>query len=195
MEDSDIKFIDTNNNIDFIGLIKFFYNKKKSIIKSTFSFGIFSIILSLSLTNLYTSEVHLAETDTYGTPLQQSATSSIAGLGLIGQTNFKMNQAQTLMYSWSFIQEFINYSDLSVSLYAGTKTDKDQNIVIDRNIYDTDKGTWVVKEPSSWKLYKKFSTHLAISQNKKDSTLIVSITHPSPKVAKEWVDNFCILFK
>ena len=144
----------------------------------------------MSLTNLYTSEVHLAETDTYGTPLQQSATSSIAGLGLIGQTNFKMNQAQTLMYSWSFIQEFINYSDLSVSLYAGTKTDKDQNIVIDRNIYDTDKGTWVVKEPSSWKLYKKFSTHLAISQNKKDSTLIVSITHPSPKVAKEWVDNF-----
>ena len=50
-----------------------------------------------------------------------------------------MNQAQTLMYSWSFIQKFINYSDLSVSLYASTKTDKDQNIVIDRNIYDTDK--------------------------------------------------------
>ena len=189
------KILNENKELSLTKILNIFKKDIKIIFKSTFIFGVLSVLLALSLPKLFTSTVQLAETDTYGSPIEESAASSIAGLGLIGQTNFKINQAQSIMQSWSFIEQFIYDNDLEVIIYAGNSINSSGELVINSSLYNQEKNKWVIKEPSSWKLYKKFiNNHLNISQNKTNSTINVSITHISPKISKEWADMYVEYF-
>tara|TARA_B100000963_G_C22639697_1_gene679745 strand:- start:56 stop:1021 length:966 start_codon:yes stop_codon:yes gene_type:complete len=170
-------------------------DNSKNIFLATLCFAIFSVIVALSLPKIYTSSIQLAETRTYGSPIEDDAGSTIAGLGLIGQTNFKINQAQSIMTSWSFVEKFIYDNQLQVELFAGNRIDGNKNLVIDKSLYNAKDNVWLIAEPSSWKLYKKFiNNHLVVSQNKTNSTVIVSINHISPSTSKKWVDMYVDYF-
>jgi capsule polysaccharide export protein KpsE/RkpR len=43
-------------------------------------------------------------------------------------------------------------------------------------------------KPSSWMLYKKFNSMIAVQTEKKSGLLTVSITHVSPAIAKIWLE-------
>ena len=69
---------------------------------------------------------------------------------------------------------------------------------IDDDIFDTDTGTWLLKNnetnqlqpPSSWELYERFQEMLSVSEDKDSGLVTVSIEYYSPKIAKEWLDLY-----
>ena len=103
------------------------------------------------------------------------------------------------MKSWNFIESFIADNDLAVEVFAAEGWDRESNqLQIDGDIYDAETKSWSVKNdttgevgpPSSWKLFKKFSEQLAVSEDKKSGLVSVSIEYYSPQIAKQWLDMY-----
>jgi len=121
---------------------------------------------------------------------------SLAGLSFGVGDGSEAQIAQEIMESWGFIEEFIEKNNLQIPLYAVSGWDKSTNsLIIDSDIYDEKNKKWLIEDangdlgaPSSWKLYKRFSEMLSVSQDSEAGLVTLSIEHYSPYVAKQLVD-------
>ena len=102
------------------------------------------------------------------------------------------------MKSWSFVETFIADNELAVEVYAAEGWSKGSNeLQINQDTYDSENNQWLTEDPNgnlapptSWQLFKTFSSMLSVSEDKKSGLVSVSIEYYSPQMAKEWLDLY-----
>ena len=175
----------------------------KIVLLSSF-ISIASIIYVLSLANGYTSVVYLAPSDAQLgslSQIQSSGTSSNSGIASLagsigigggGQAN-TVTSAIKIMKSWGFIESFIAENDIAPELLAVRRWDSNNDqLIIDDGKYDISTKTWVGSEPTSWELFKRWDDEVSVYHDVREGFVIITADHPSPVIAKKWVDLLVI---
>lgn len=193
-----------DDEIDLRELFSVLWAGKVKIIAITAVFAFASVIYALLVPNQYRATAVLAPVQSDGGGLsgalgQLGGLASLAGVSIGGGESSESQIAQQIMQSWSFVEEFIADNDLAVEVYAAEDWDKSQNqLSIDEDIYDIEKGQWLIDDddtgelrpPTSWELFESFESRLAVSEDKKSGLVSVSIEYYSPKIAKQWLDMY-----
>jgi LPS O-antigen subunit length determinant protein (WzzB/FepE family) len=193
-----------DDEIDLRELFGVLWAGKIKIVAITAVFAIASVIYALSVPNQYKATALLA-------PAQQESgglsgalgrlggLASLAGVSIGGGESSEAQVAQEIMKSWSFIEGFIADNDLAVELSAAEGWDKGSNMLeINKDTYDTETKTWLVENdatgmagpPTSWALFKSFSSRLGVAEDRKSGLVSVSIEYYSPQIAKQWLDLY-----
>lgn len=204
MESSSLNDAKLPDDIDLKQLFDVLWASKLKIILITFVFSAASVFFSLSVPNQYKATVLLAPAQS-GSGDLSSAIGQFGGLAsfagvTIGSGDISESKiAQEIMKSWSFIETFIVENNLAVMVYAAKGWDKASNkLVINEKAYDLENNKWLLKDydtgslrpPTSWRLFKKFSKMLSVSEVKKSGLISVSIEYFSPQIAKDWLDMY-----
>ena len=193
-----------DDEIDLRELFGVLWAGKIKIIAITAVLSVASVIYALSVPNQYKATALLAPAQSSGGGLsgalgQLGGLASLAGVSIGGGESSEAQIAQEIMKSWNFIESFIADNDLAVEVFAAEGWSKGSNeLHIDDELYDAETKSWSVKNdttgevgpPSSWKLFKKFSEQLAVSEDKKSGLVSVSIEYYSPQIAKQWLDMY-----
>jgi uncharacterized protein involved in exopolysaccharide biosynthesis len=190
-----------DDEIDLRELFGVLWDGKWWIAGITAIASIISIVVALSLPNIYRSEALLAPASSSsgglgGLAKQYGGLASLAGISLPGGgSDDKTALALEVMKSRRFIAEFIERHDLLVPLLASSGWDQSTgNLIIDNEIYDSTSKKWVRDVPppkrpvpSLQQAYQKFGTLLSIAEDQKSGFISLSIKHYSPVVAQQWV--------
>jgi len=183
-----------NQIINLEELYSVLWLKKIAITIITLFFAISSILYSLSLPNIYQSDVILTPSDrsSEGITGQSALTGLTATLG-IGGGGSKANPAVlavAIMKSWGFTEEIIERNDLKVVLAASKGWNQDNNYqILDEEIYDVERGLWL-NEPNSWQLFQKLKSKVSISYKPKDQFITLAVKDYSPYLAKRIVEIY-----
>jgi len=161
-----------------------------------------AVVIAISLPNIYRAEALLAPVQDAGPgglsnlASQYSGLASLAGLNLGKKPFDKTMLGIEVLKSRKFVAEFIERYDLLVPLIAAKKMDsRTGELVIDPDIYNTEKGEWTrtvgaprKATPSLQEAYDEFVQLMAVREDRDSGFVTVSIEHYSPTVAKQWVD-------
>jgi uncharacterized protein involved in exopolysaccharide biosynthesis len=190
-----------DDEVDLRELFRAIWQGKWIIIATTFVFAVAAVFYSLSLPNIYQSEVLLAPTaeqKNVNLPGQLGGLAALAGVSLgSGPGIDKTTLALEIMQSRGFLSRFIEKSDMLPLLFAVKSWDPASNeIILDAEIYDADSKQWLRNpapplraKPSSQEAYKAFSEKLEISTDNTSGLVRVSVEHQSPYIAQAWVDS------
>ena len=187
-----------DDEIDLRELFSVLWAGKTKIIAITAVFAIASVIYALSVPNQYKATAILASAQQdsggiSGALGQLSGLASLAGVSIGGGGSTETQVAQEIMKSWSFIEGFIEDNNLAVGLSAAEGWDVESNeLKINENVYDVDNARWLVSKPTSWALFKSFSSRLSVGPFGNSGLLTISIEYYSPHVAKEWLDLYVV---
>ena len=187
-----------DDEIDLRELFGVLWAGKIKIVAITAVFAIASVIYALSVPNQYKATALLSPAQSSGGGLsgalgQLGGLASLAGVSIGGSESSEAQVAQEIMKSWSFIEGFIDSNNLAVEISAAKGWDEETNrLIIDNDTYDVENKNWVLEDgpPSSWKLFKAFSSRVSVSKDNKSGLVSVSIEHYSPQVAKQWLDLY-----
>ncbi|MCG7547232.1 Wzz/FepE/Etk N-terminal domain-containing protein [Pseudoalteromonas sp. Of7M-16] len=189
------------DEVDVSELFTVVASRKWFLFGITSIFAILSIALSLSLPNIYKSEVLLS-------PAHESKSSNLGGLagqlgGIAGLTGIslgggddKTTLALEVLKSRQFIKSFIEKHDLLPDLMAVKEWNQGKNeIVYDEELYDVDSKTWVrdveppkTAKPSRQEAYIEFKKVFEVNEAKDTGYVTISIDHQSPEIAQRWVE-------
>ena len=161
-----------------------------------------SVVVALSLPNIYTASALLAPAESSGGGLsglmkQYGGLASLAGVSLPGgEEGSRAQLGIQLMKSRAFIGDFVERRDVLPELMAVESWDPGSgDVVFDPESYDAASKTWVrdveppeSPSPSAQQAHKAFSAVLGVSQDKQTGYVTVSIEHQSPIVAAQWVN-------
>ena len=161
-----------------------------------------SVVVALSLPNIYTASALLAPAESSGGGLsglmkQYGGLASLAGVSLPGgEEGSRAQLGMQLMKSRAFIGDFVERRDILPELMAVESWDAGSgDVVFDPELYDATSKTWVrdveppkSPAPSAQEAHKAFSAVLGVSQDKQTGYVTVSIEHQSPIVAAQWVN-------
>lgn len=192
------------NDINLKELLLILWKGKWIFFLITLSFSTASVFISLSLPNIYQSNVVLyPQKDETGGGIsalggQLGGLASLAGVNLKGSD--KTDLAIEILKSRKFIDEFINEHDLAVPILAAKEWSKDNNtLIFDPEIYDVENKKWLKTfsdvqsdNPSTQALYKAFRELLSVTKLKEAGLVSISFEHVSPHFAKEIVDKLVI---
>jgi len=187
-----------DGEIDLRELFGVLWAGKIKIVAITAVFAIASVIYALSVPNQYKATALLSPAQSSGGGLsgalgQLGGLASLAGVSIGGSESSEAQVAQEIMKSWSFIEGFIDSNNLAVEISAAKGWDEETNrLIIDNDTYDVENKNWVLEDgpPSSWKLFKAFSSRVSVSKDNKSGLVSVSIEHYSPQIAKQWLDLY-----
>ena len=191
----DLEISNGYSEIDIRDLFKVLWLGKYTIIAITTVFAVASIFYALSIPNQYKATALLApsKTESSGLPSsfsQLGGLASLAGVNLNSSLSNETQMAKAIMVSWNFIEAFIKNNNLAVELVAVESWNQKTNeLQINNEIYDVKNKKWLVEKPSSWSLFKSFSSRLSVLDTNA-GFLSISIEHYSPHVAKEWLDLY-----
>ena len=160
-----------------------------------------SVVIALSLPNIYTASALLAPAESAGGGLsglmkQYGGLASLAGVSLPGgEEGSRAQLGMQLMKSRAFIGDFVERRDILPELMAVESWDAGSgDIVFDPESYDSASKTWVrdVEPPKSPLHRHRKPTRLlevfGVSEDKQTGYVTVSIDHQSPVVAAQWVN-------
>jgi len=179
----------------FISLFK----RKKLILLITSIISIFTVIYSLSLPDIYTSNSRLAPTapeDSLTSKLGGLASfGSLAGVSLSSDSISKSHEAIERMKSFEFFSLYFLPNIRLEDLMAVKKWIPSSNLLIyDEKLFDESSGKWVRDIsypksliPSDQEAYKVYQEIFTIDEDSKSLFLSVSIKHQSPYIAKNWL--------
>lgn len=121
---------------------------------------------------------------------------NIAGVD-IGGTSGSIKVNMEILRSRKFILGFINKYGLERNLIAAESWDrKTDSIGFDADIYDSQIEQWRIEDefedgkfraPTKLELYDAFMERYTLSYDSDTGLLSISLTHPSPRVTKEWL--------
>lgn len=189
--------------IDLAEIFMILWSGKFVISAVTAGAAIFSVLLALSLPNIYTASALLAPAENSGGGLsglskEYGGLASLAGVSLpSGEEGSRTQLGMQLMKSRSFISDFIERHDILPALMAVEEWDsRSGDLIFDDEVYDVASQTWVrdVKSsklnavPSMQEAHRVFLGLLGVSQDNQTGYVTVSIEHQSPIVAAEWVN-------
>ena len=193
-----------DDEIDLRELFSVLWAGKKLIVAVTAVFAVVSVIYALSLPNQYKASAVVSPADSGGSSLgsmagQLGGLASLAGINIGSGESNETQEAMEIMQSWGFMEEFIQTHDLQVPVYAAIGWDKgSNNLKLDNDLYDVASKRWLIEDdesvenraPSSWELYERFKSRVAVSQDKTSGLINISVEYYSPQIAKQWVDLF-----
>lgn len=182
-------------------LIKALWNKKNFISVITFTSLIITMIYSLLLPNIYTSNSILApsgQDDSLSSKLGSlSSFATISGINLQDEGYSKPEEAIERIKSFEFFSKYfipnIQYQNLVASKKWNPASNK---LVYDKSIFDIQTNSWVSKnsndlssqKPSLQRAYKIYKDIMKVTKSEKNQFVTISISHNSPYIAKKWVD-------
>ena len=188
------------NDIDLRQAFLLIYKNRFRIILITSAFFILSIIYSLTLPNIYKSQVIVVlnddSTNLSNIASQIGGVSAIAGLSLpfLDSGEKKSDDAIEILKSLTFFERFINKKDFYLAFSASEGWDKSSgSLIFDEDVYDINQNKWVSTEPFSvngkpslQEVYIDFhEDNFQIAKDPLSGHLFLSIEHFSPQVAKE----------
>ncbi|WP_341501656.1 Wzz/FepE/Etk N-terminal domain-containing protein [Gallaecimonas sp. GXIMD4217] len=190
-----------DDEIDLRELFAAIWAGKWLITGVTTVFAVASVIIALSLPNIYKSEVLLAPADNQqqgglgALAGQFGGLAAMAGINLGGGNTDQTTLALEVLKSREFITGFIDRHDILVPLMAAEGWDRATNkLELDADVYDEKSGQWVreVKapfqpKPSAQEAYKEFiEESLSVGKDKKTGMVTLGINHYSPEIAQQW---------
>lgn len=186
----------TNKPDDVIHLSSFIallWSRKILIIVIALVVGAGAYLYSLTLPNIYRSEVITIVPNSQSGPSLSGIGDSLGGLvGLAGlgggdSAKLRLEQVEELIKSRAFLQGFIDKYQIKPDLYAAIGWDESTNTTIyDAELYEVSSGSWVEREPTEWQLYSQFLEAMQVTILFNKNMLKISIDHVSPYVAKKW---------
>ena len=190
-----------NDEIDLKELFVVLWSGKWLISVVTGLAAAISVVVALSLPNIYTASALLApaESSNGGLPSimkQYGGLASLAGVSLPGSEEGSRAQLGIqLMKSRAFIGDFVERRNILPVLMAAESWDAGSGeIVFDANDFDTVTATWIREadppkkpQPSLLEAHEEFMGILGVSQDKQTGYVTVSVDHYSPVVAAQWV--------
>jgi LPS O-antigen subunit length determinant protein (WzzB/FepE family) len=176
-------------DIDLIGLIKIVWSGKIKILTITCLAALFSVMYSLSLPNIFKSEILLAPADSSlqgtGGLGSYGGLASLAGVSLGPQGASDVTIGLATLKSRAFITDFIERRDILAPLMA-LESWTEEKVEINADVYDLEKKTWIDEKPSLQSAYGTFQSILSFY--KEDTGLVkISISNQSPVLAQQWV--------
>lgn len=190
-----------NDEIDLKRVILFVWQGKFFIISFVCVIAAISIFYSLSLKNIYKSEVLIASSgQQQGSSMlsgQLGGLAALAGVNIGGSNSIdKTTLALETIKSRHFISKFIEKHNILVELMAIEHWDSRSNtLIIDRALYDNVSKKWVREvsfpksvEPSSQESYKVFIGAFNASKDAKTGMITLSFKHFSPYFSKQILD-------
>ena len=161
-----------------------------------------SVVVALSLPNIYTASALLAPAESSGGGLsglmkQYGGLASLAGVSLPGgEEGSRAQLGMQLMKSRAFIGDFVERRDILPELMAVESWDAGSGkIIFDPDDYETATGTWVrdvdlpkQPKPSLLEAHEEFMDILGVSEDKQTGYVTVSVDHHSPVIAAQWVN-------
>ena len=181
-----------NQYINLKDLLSVIYKRKILTLSSTAIAAALSIIISLSLPNIYTSKSKLVPVTSENSLANNlggySSLAGLAGINLPKQNISKSTEAIERIKSYDFFVDVfmprIKYEDL----VAYKNWDKVSNIIIyDEQIFSNEK-KWVRNsKPSYQEAFKIYRRILSISEDQQSSFVSIEVEHVSPHIAQEWV--------
>ncbi len=190
-----------DDEIDLKELVAALWGGKLIISAITCIAAIISVIVALSLPNIYAASALLAPAESSsgglsGLTMQYADLASLAGVSLPGgEEGSRVQLGLELMRSRAFIGNFVERHDILPELMAVEAWDQASGeLVYDANVYDAVAKTWVrnvdppeLPQPSAQRAHKAFTAILGIYKDKQTGYISVSIEHQSPVVAAQWV--------
>lgn len=193
-----------NNELDLFDLLNILWIRKLTIFIFFLLFLTSSVYYAFSIPDEYTSKVLLA-------PNSEDKSSSMSSLGALGGVaalaganiksgSNKISEGLAIIKSLDFFKDLlvITEDDLKVALIAAKGWDPKLNeLVIDPELYDKNKKTWIRKKPdqlgeiipSAQETHLKFLERVSITEDVDTGLISISITFYSPYMAKNWLDN------
>ena len=160
-----------------------------------------SVVVALSLPNIYTASALLAPAESSGGGLsglmkQYGGLASLAGVSLPGgEEGSRAQLGMQLMKSRAFIGDFVERRDILPELMAVESWDAGSgDLIFDLDDYEADTATWIrdvdppkQRKPSLLEAHEEFIDILGLSEDKQTGYVTVSVDHKSPVVAAKWV--------
>ena len=161
-----------------------------------------SVVVALSLPNIYTASALLAPAESSGGGLsglmkQYCGLASLAGVSLPGgEEGSRAQLGMQLMKSRAFIGDFVERRDILPELMAVESWDVGSGrIIFDPDDYEADTTTWIrdvdlpkQPKPSLLEAHEEFMDILGVSEDKQTGYVTVSVDHHSPVIAAQWVN-------
>lgn len=184
--------------IDLLTLVKLLWKDKIAITLATSVFAVGSVLLSLSMPNVYLAQATLSPTNISESPMLSGdlgGLASLAGFNVGGDQDERTNVALEILKSRRFLTDFVTRYDLTVPLIAASEWDHVNNtLMIEPEIYDEATGQWVrevsypyTKVPSEWEIHQAFLDILELERDPETGMVKLSIEYFSPYLASEWV--------
>jgi uncharacterized protein involved in exopolysaccharide biosynthesis len=191
-----------DDEIDLKELFMVLWSGKWLISAITGAAAVISVLVALSLPNIYTASALLAPAESSGGGLsglmkQYGGLASLAGVSLPGgEEGSRAQLGMQLMKSRSFIGDFVERHDILPELMAVESWNPGSgDLVFDSEAYDAASKTWIrdveppkLQAPSTQEAHKAFLELLGVSQDKQTGYVTISIEHHSPAVAAQWVN-------
>jgi len=180
----------SSDDIDIKELFALIWQTKMIFLAVMTFFAVISVIYSLSLPNLYTSESLVTVSSGDQAPSSSSAaiSSSFSGIASaagisIGSSGTGSRQALAIatLESRSFFEHLVSFEEILPALIAAKKFDsQSQSIIFDTSLYDADSKQWVSSKPSYLEAYRKYRQILKINLDKKSGFINIQVEHMSP---------------
>lgn len=186
--------------IDLWGLIRTLWAGKWTIAGVTMLAGAAAVLLTMWMPNIYRSEALLAPAEDSGSgglmalAGQLGGLASLAGVDLGKGKTTKVTIGLEVLKSRAFLSSFIARRNILVPLIAGKKWNPSTGqLQLNSKLYDEASQRWIGfgtgdgAHPSEWMGYKAFISILQVSQSKDTGLVTLSLDHPSPVLAQQWV--------
>jgi len=193
-----------NYEVDLNRLFSEVWSKKWIIFFITSLFVLSSALYSLTLQNMYRSELLLAPTeeqDVSSIGGQLGGLAALTGVNLKGGLTVDKNTlALEILKSRDFTSTFIIKHNLLAAIMAvkGWNVEARQ-LVFDDHLYDVENDSWVQKDtdlksskPSMQEAHLKFHKRFSATKNTKTGMITFAFEHESPDFAKKLLDLILI---
>jgi uncharacterized protein involved in exopolysaccharide biosynthesis len=204
MSDPQLDYSHADEEIDLRELFQVLWDGKLLITIVTGLAALVSVVVALSLPNIYQSTATLAPKSGDGTGGLSRLTSQYGGLasfaginlgGLGGDGMSKSAIALEKMKSLSFFEHHL-YEEVLVDLMAVESWDPvTRQLTYDDEIFDSNQKKWtrevrapLKSKPSEQEAHADFLKLFSVFEDKKNGLITISVEHQSPDVAKYWVD-------
>lgn len=184
------------DEIDLRELFEVLWTNKIRIIVITGLISFSSIVISLMMTNYYTSESVLIARDQQdsGSLSDFSGVASLVGVDLSGDgaSVFKVLE---IIQSREFTKHLITFDNVLPSIMAAESYDtSSKKIIFDPEIYDEESKTWTREPsangnviPSHLEAHREYADMLSVMKDKITGLISIKIEHVSPVFAHDFL--------
>ena len=192
---------DYEDEIDLLELWAALWKGKWVVIIVTAVFAVGSVFYSLSLPNIYRTQVLLSPVEEGNVNSNASllgqfgGLADLAGMSIGGTTSASQKvRALAILQSRAFIKDFFLNHNLTVPFMASRPVGRTGDVEIDPELYDTENQVWVREVvpprqpmPSDWEIYEDFSGVLAVEDDIETGLVTVSLEWYDPEQIQDWL--------
>lgn len=185
-----------DDDLDLRELVGIIWDEKWLIIGITAVAAFISVVVALTMTEIYRAETTLAvaeqEQSSGGLASQFGGAAALLGVNINSGSGDNINTAIATLMSRQFIGRFIEENKLLVPLFASSWSKSTQNSVIDENVYNQIDNEWLRDNgvPTQQEAIRKFREILTVAGPDRNTGIVtVTINWHNPVEAAEWVNQ------